>query len=346
MMNKSEVGKTIMFDFRLWDSDDETLIPLFLDVFKAAFPSPQVSTKEIFLWKHTANPLGPSYIPYAVDVEGGRIASVRPFGPTKLVHNGIIYPSFEPLDTATHPDFGKMGLFTKLTRMCIDEGERRGCLFFTNNPNFNSRPGYLKLGSRDVGGIEILVKPLNITRIGWTYLIKRSSIRGVAQHNLNDNPQRLKQQLPADIQELLDLRMKWRNVWAGYRTPEMLKYRLLSHPFHPYEVVDFKEGIAFLHRVSRGPLTEGKLVEVFFRVEERSIGPAIKSMIRHIRDRYHLDMLSVVFTVGHPYYEAFRAAGFYKAPSNISFYLYTFSHCPPDLADKPWALTGADIDTQ
>ena len=55
------------------------------------------------------------------------------------------------VDTATHPDHQGRGLFTALTMHALEACRAEGVAFVFNTPNAQSRPGYLKMGWREVG---------------------------------------------------------------------------------------------------------------------------------------------------------------------------------------------------
>ena len=63
------------------------------------------------------------------------------------------------VDTATHPDHQGRGLFSALTRHAVEACRTEGVAFVFNTPNEQSRPGYLKLGWREVGRPRAVARP-------------------------------------------------------------------------------------------------------------------------------------------------------------------------------------------
>jgi hypothetical protein len=63
------------------------------------------------------------------------------------------------VDTATHPDFQRLGIFSKLTVGAVDEMRDEGVDIVFNTPNDQSRPGYLKMGWIDVGRLPVAFRP-------------------------------------------------------------------------------------------------------------------------------------------------------------------------------------------
>jgi hypothetical protein len=73
------------------------------------------------------------------------------------------------VDTATHPDAQRQGVFRELTRRALDELADEGIDFVFNTPNDRSRPGYLDMGWEVVGRprLHVQLESLrSVTRIG------------------------------------------------------------------------------------------------------------------------------------------------------------------------------------
>ncbi|MEX2625717.1 MAG: GNAT family N-acetyltransferase [Ilumatobacteraceae bacterium] len=111
---------------------------------------------ELFAWKHDENSFGPS--PMWVATDGGRIAGFRTFLRWEFERDGHVLRAVRAVDTATDPDYQGRGLFTALTRHALAEVEAEGVDFVFNTPNDQSRPGYLKMGWREVGRLPAAVR--------------------------------------------------------------------------------------------------------------------------------------------------------------------------------------------
>jgi glycosyltransferase involved in cell wall biosynthesis/GNAT superfamily N-acetyltransferase len=112
---------------------------------------------QLFRWKHETNAFGPS--PTWVATDGDRIVGVRIFMRWEFVRGGQVLRAVRAVDTATDPDYQGRGLFTALTLHALDEVRAEGVDFVFNTPNSQSRPGYLKMGWREVGRIPAAVRP-------------------------------------------------------------------------------------------------------------------------------------------------------------------------------------------
>lgn len=110
----------------------------------------------LFAWKHDENPFGPS--PMWVATDAGRIVAFRTFMRWEFVRGGHVLRAVRAVDTATDPDYQGRGLFRSLTLQGLDEMRAEGIDFVFNTPNSQSRPGYLKMGWREVGHLPAAVR--------------------------------------------------------------------------------------------------------------------------------------------------------------------------------------------
>jgi GNAT superfamily N-acetyltransferase len=115
-------------------------------------------TPEQWAWKHEQNPFGRSIVLLAWF--GDRIAGVRAFMRWDLhTPRGHQVRCVRPVDTATHPDFERRGVFKALTLEAVDLARDSGINLIFNTPNPRSGAGYLSMGWKEVGGIGVLVRP-------------------------------------------------------------------------------------------------------------------------------------------------------------------------------------------
>jgi GNAT superfamily N-acetyltransferase len=118
----------------------------------------QSRSKEWFTWKHLDNPFGRSIM--FVAMANGRLAGFRALLRWELrTRGGEILRCARPVDTATHPDFRRMGVFRELTECAIDAARADGIDLVFNTPNSRSGAGYRTMGWTEVGGIGVMVRP-------------------------------------------------------------------------------------------------------------------------------------------------------------------------------------------
>ncbi len=111
---------------------------------------------ELFAWKHDQNRFGTS--PMWVATDAGRIVAFRTFMRWEFERGGSIIRAVRAVDTATDPDYQGRGLFRSLTMRGLEEMRAEGIDWVFNTPNSQSRPGYLKMGWREVGSLPAAVR--------------------------------------------------------------------------------------------------------------------------------------------------------------------------------------------
>lgn len=117
----------------------------------------------LFAWKHSENAFGTS--PAWIACDGDRIAGFRTLMRWEFLAGDRVIRAVRAVDTATHPDYQGRGIFTRLTLHALDELAAEGVEFVFNTPNDQSRPGYLKMGWREVGTLPTAVRPTRWHRV-------------------------------------------------------------------------------------------------------------------------------------------------------------------------------------
>ncbi|MFW5898924.1 MAG: GNAT family N-acetyltransferase, partial [Jiangellaceae bacterium] len=140
---------------------DESAVLELIEASLGRKPDPRNAA--FFAWKHRENAFGAS--PAWVAVDGDRVVGFRtlmrwefdtPEGPVRAVR---------AVDTATHPDYQGRGIFSALTGRAVEELRADGVGFVFNTPNDKSRPGYLKMGWREVGQLPAAMRPASVLRL-------------------------------------------------------------------------------------------------------------------------------------------------------------------------------------
>lgn len=94
--------------------------------------------KEWFKWKYIDNIYGDSYIVMVYNNESEMIA-IRGFWRNDIYDN---MKSFQPVDTGVLKEYRRMGIFTQMNKIVLQNIKNE---LVYNFPNHNSLPGYLKL---------------------------------------------------------------------------------------------------------------------------------------------------------------------------------------------------------
>ena len=113
--------------------------------------------RSLFRWKHLDGPWGPS--PAWVADRDGALIGFRAMLRWQFVVDGRPIDAVRAIDTATHPDHRGRGIFRSLTMHSVEQLTGDGLGFVFNTPNDQSRPGYLKMGWRQLGRVSVQVMP-------------------------------------------------------------------------------------------------------------------------------------------------------------------------------------------
>jgi GNAT superfamily N-acetyltransferase len=300
---------------RPFAAGDETDVLRLLEATLGAGPAGQ-RPAGFFRWKHHDNPFGPSFMLVA-EVEG-RIIGLRAFMRWRFEAHGRPITAVRAVDTATHPDYQGIGVFSRLTRAALGELQGQVDLVF-NTPNDASRPGYLKLGWRDLGRVPVALRirrPARFAR-GLRHpadrLPARPTVAAVAAAQVLEREAevaRLLAQVPPD-QGRLHTR----------RSPGYLRWRYGAAPLLSYAAAVVEEagnlrGLAIFRVRPRGGLWETTIAELLVPADDRRTA---RRLLGAVADAAPVDHL----TLRAP--EAVRwaaagavQAGFLPAPGGIS----------------------------
>ncbi len=138
---------------------DDTDLPAILELCQAALGWPSdPRNRQLFRWKHLTNPFGRS--PMWVATAARRIVGFRAMMHWRFKgQDGKVFRAVRAVDTATHPDFQRQGIFSALNSLAVGALTAEGIDFVFNTPNAESLPGYLKQGWVDLGPVPLLVRP-------------------------------------------------------------------------------------------------------------------------------------------------------------------------------------------
>ncbi|MEZ5243791.1 MAG: GNAT family N-acetyltransferase [Acidimicrobiales bacterium] len=273
-----------------------------------------------FRWKHLDNPAGPSPMWLAIDDTHAGTDTVAGFR-TMLRWNftgpdGATRRAVRAVDTATHPDHQRRGIFRALTTAAVDELTADGIEFVFNTPNDNSRPGYLRMGWREVGRI-----PTRFALRGPTSLPRLAQARTAAQKW--SEPCALGVTVDRAIDDLveLDAATPSPSAIATTRTRDHLLWRYGFEPL-AYRVIRSDDAAAVIRLRRRGPALEAVLAEVF-----SPDAKATRRLLRRLRHDLSADHLLTLARPPHP------------AP-----WLPTLPRLGPRLTVRDLAGTGPDLE--
>jgi len=344
----------------LYWTDDS--IPELLELTRATLGTNDAVLKneEFWRWKHCDNPFGRSYGLWARDDAASRAAALRILLRWKFTSRSCgELKAVRAVDTATHPDYQRRGLFSQLTQRSIADLRADGTDLVFNTPNEKSWPGYQKMGWSLVDMRKIYFHPLRPDRMMWRQL------------GLADKPQ----SMDPDSYFRKDSTMPWRafvdvfadDAWrlmeqwedrratTGWRTARSQAYyewRYGQHPNVTYHVHaqlldDTAQrslaGFAILRANVRRGWQEVVLCELILADPSFEVG---RRLLRNLSRNVRADYIVAHFAPGTVEYSSIRGSGYIPIPRQGM----RFAVCPlsstADRVDRPdaWDLSLGDLE--
>lgn len=263
-----------------------------LDLLRASLGEPPLlrRTPELFAWKHFDNPFGRSI---AVLAEADdRIVGLRAFMRWDLLTmQGSTIRCVRAVDTATHPEYQRRGIFRRLTEEALELAVAKDVDLVFNTPNEKSGAGYLSMGWKEVGTIGAMARP---------------SPRLMTDRR--PGPVTEPERFLVDPQPALPLAVADRTP-RGLRTPRTdayLRWRFGSHPSARYFRVDSGGATAVVRPNVRRERRELVVADVF----GRRPAAAIRAAVRRSRAGY----VAAWFSPGSPERAAAVRSGLVPVP--------------------------------
>lgn len=304
-------------DIRPAAPEDE---PRVLDLLDASLGGGAVGawTPELFHWKHTENPFGPSFM--LVAESGGRIVGLRAFMRWRFEVAGRNVSAVRAVDTATHPDHQGRGIFSRLTLEALDALRGEVDLVF-NTPNEKSLPGYLKMGWRSLGKVPVSVRVLRPVRV-----LRR--IRRLQEAGQPDSAPpvgeatRASEILTGDaVERFLEAAQRPSSRLTTRRTPEYLRWRYGDGSGLGYRAVRLGDrgtlrGLAIFRVRPRGLLWESTVAEVITRPGDMG---AARRLLQRVGRSTRVDHVACHVSRRSSLAAPARLAGFLPVPMGVTF---------------------------
>jgi GNAT superfamily N-acetyltransferase len=325
----------LAYTARKFRPDDEAAV---LDLLKLSLGESPVlqRTPDLWRWKHPNNHFGPSYVRVAGG-EAGLLVGMRAFMRWEFEIEGRPVRAVRAVDTATHPDYRRLGIFAALTHQVVEEAREDGVDLIFNTPNRYSLPGYLKMGWHLVASVQPMVRVLNyprfvfgLARHGLTrYGLGRYGSMLQSQPPGRDRTEFLKEffkEEPAPVATLLERPDAVRQLLIGQgggadgtpggigtrRSWDYLRWRYADHPTIPYWTVVIEDGSGILgcaiYRTNvRFGLREAVLCELLLSQTGRGVG---RELLRRLRATLDADYLIGHFSQGSYQHRLLKEGGF------------------------------------
>jgi GNAT superfamily N-acetyltransferase len=305
-------------------------------------------TEAFWRWKHEQNPFGPS--PAMVAETSGRIVSLRIFLRWRWLYGRCAYAAVRPVDTATHPDWRRRGLFERLTRELVQVMKAEGVAFVFNTPNATSGRGYEKLGWRIVGRPTIWVRPIRPVRL-LAELARRQARRG-----LEEAPQRFESTSAAilsspDLVNFVRHTCRSMSHLTTYADAAYLAWRYRDCPGLAYGATgafDRTSGaLAIFRSAARQGLRELRLCDLFV-VDDRASRTKAREVLRDLVRNTEVDLVTARAVPGTPQVGILLRSGFVPVQRLGSPFairpLAAGAHLPPIDRLSAWGASIGDLE--
>lgn len=303
-------------------------------------------------WKHEANPFGPSQRLLAVNEE---VLGLRAFMRWGFITPGGRLSAVRAVDTATHPGYRRLGIFSRLTQASLQRAKADGVHLIFNTPNPQSMAGYLKLGWQLVGHPRLLIRvirPLGMAARMVTH--RRATVdRADAAGFFRRPPYAIDEMLAHQGHVAPILQFNDGLCAQGIRTArsiEFLRWRYASAPSLPYGAV----------WTGQHPVTGLLIVRPNYRLGLRELmiceflvgygsAPHMRELIAHLIEMTNVDYLLASATPGTQHWGLLRRAGFIPLPRrtgpNFTVYPLNYPAREPDPALlEHWQFSLGDLE--
>lgn len=289
------VASRLTYEVRPFRDEDTAQV---LDVLTLALGPGMVGERSaaFFRWKHVRTPFGGSFM--LVAEARGQIIGFRALMRWRFLGPEGELRAVSPVDTVTHPDFQRHGVFSRLTHAALDAVQADADLVF-NTPNENSGPGYLKMGWTELGRVPVTLRICQPLRLASRLLLGRPATQR------SDLPPAIQAETAAvvlrthgdQIAELLGEAEVPADRIHTRRSLDYLRWRYAAAPHLDYRAItEYRKGrlhgLAIFRARPRGRLWEIWVVELI--VPPGEVGTAT-SLLRRVRQAASADNLRGVF---------------------------------------------------
>jgi GNAT superfamily N-acetyltransferase len=314
----------------------------------------QQRNESFWAWKHEQNPFGPSLTWLAE--EQGNIIGLRTFLRWQHGSGSKSYNAVRAVDTATHPDYQRRGIFKKLTINGLAGLRDEGVDYVFNTPNRNSMPGYLKMGWLHVGQLPMYVKVLRPLR--FAKALVAAKLFRIKNPNNGDDGVDIIEHPPlaadwfaaaGDLSELLaqDALLRGPGLTTR-RSPDYLHWRYVQHPQVCYYAEEIGSGeqraVVFCRENHRFGLRELMINDILMTSNDPGL---VRRLLKQVMRKTNADYLIAHFGTGSAHLDAIKRAGFFKVPGQGM--ALTVNPLVADISPDPgkianWSLCLGDLE--
>lgn len=283
-----------------------------------------------FVWKYKNNPAG-EVIAFEA-VEGDTIAAFYGVIPEIYLVNGQEFTVYQSMDTMTHPDFQKRGLFTKLANMTYEHIiQNRGVVHILGVPGSNSFYGFVnKLGWKNINNFKYIFYP----RLFCSFRNLFSHSKKIEFELITDDKNEIIQYLEGETRIVNDL-------IQPKLDSKVFEWKVICHPFKQYQVVKIKIASNVVGVCICSIDDSGYIKIEYLEYSESNLNDLFKvlpkflfKMNKNAQFIYAWEPITPILK------EAYKKSGFLKNPFKKGLFSYkvpfiTYSNAP-EINNKNW----------
>lgn len=314
------------FIFRNWTDEDEAAL---LTLQETVFHDHSLASPEFFQWLYRDNPAGRAVIICCQTAEGKIVSQYAtiPF-PVRL-GDSVVTGSLS-LNTATHPDFRRLGLFVKGATAGYKQLLDSGVPFTFGFPNRNSYPGFVnKLSFTNIGSPTVFTRILDINlTLSEKVRYRGRFIRNPKLSKIFDLVRKpLRSTVPlTKITEFTGIPVE--SLWepallTTAANSRWLTWRYVAHPLKRYSIVVtgsvIKPSALAVYHITEDEVKKGVIMELFVAASS-DIG-AVETILDHISTvclESGCSRLLTMVVLGSRKANLLRRCGFFPIPKRFS----------------------------
>jgi hypothetical protein len=223
----------------------------FIDLFRTIFGDDMSS--DLWEWKYIQNPFSVGDSQIVVALDKGKVVGARPFMLAQMWINDRKVRVAQPSDTMVHPEYRRMGLFSRMNELGIQFLRAKEYALIFNFPGDMSRPGYLKQGWRLISNMETVFQvsnPANVIShksgskflgvcLGPVYRLMLGARKKRTSGSVTGFRVGVSDHFSDELEEVDSVREKWGIDLV--RSGAYMRWRFDEHPEHKYEYIIAKE---------------------------------------------------------------------------------------------------------
>ena len=295
----------------------------------------------------------------------GRLAGQYATVPVRMQIQGKKTPTSLSLDTMTHPDYRKQGIFITLAKKVYEQSEAQGVKFVYGFPNDNSFPGFVKyLDFFVLEDLPAMTRPLSMAgilkhtaKVGFLSTIIGVPLQAifnlVTHKRVKDANIRVEMasEFPKEVSALFEkIAPRFRNLII--RDYDYLSWRYDNNPSHSYDIYlgyrgNELSGYCVCGATERKNVSIGLIVDLFADPDDDDLVASLAQKALEVMAKGGTMTASCVLTSKSPFLKTLRRMGFVFPMRRFPFIIRPNSS-PADASSvnnvSDWHITLGDGD--